>query len=247
VTDRYVFDNSLADESDRLKLLERIADPRSAALFETIGVQRAWRCVELGAGGGSMAAWLADRVGARGSVQAVDMDVTALEHLKARPNVQVVASTLEGLALPPESFDLVHTRNVLMHLAEPETVIGKAIDALAPGGSFLFEEADYWALSGATSQLFARVASPLVGRWTWARGLPSIVSRFPVEELCVTIDAPMLNGGSAEAAFWIATFTSARDRLGVADAEFDQLMALLADPNFFTPFASVVCVSGRKT
>ena len=115
------------------------------------------------------------------------------------------------------------------------------------GGVAVFEEADYYPLlAGATSSVFVRVAMPLVGRWTWARLLPSVVAGHPVDEVDVVVDAPMLHGGSAEAAFWTATFTSARPRLAVGPADFDEVITLLADPAFWTPFAAVVCVSCRK-
>jgi tRNA A58 N-methylase Trm61 len=86
VEDGYWFDNSLADEGNRLRLLEGIADPRSIRLLGQLDILPGWRCAELGAGGGSMALWLADQVGDEGSVMAVDRDVTLLEHLKDRSN-----------------------------------------------------------------------------------------------------------------------------------------------------------------
>ncbi len=76
MTDRYWFDNSLSDEGTRLRLLEKIADPRSISLLEGLGVAPGSICAELGAGAGSMAAWLADRVGPDGSVLAVDRNLS---------------------------------------------------------------------------------------------------------------------------------------------------------------------------
>jgi SAM-dependent methyltransferase len=248
--DRYWFDNSLADEAVRLKLLEEIADPRSIALLNGLEVEAGWRCAELGAGGGSMARWLADRVGPDGLVVAVDRDVTPCRHLESLPNVELVESTLEGLDLPQGGFDLIHARNVLMHLEAPEEVIGRLIALLKRGGTFLFEEADYYPLAGATAEVFVRVATPLVGSWTWARTLPSIASGLPVGDIEVHVDAPMLRGASGEAAFWAATFTAVQPRLVDSGAstreQFEEVISLLADPAFWTPFAAVVCVSGRK-
>jgi 2-polyprenyl-3-methyl-5-hydroxy-6-metoxy-1,4-benzoquinol methylase len=51
-------------EDERLSLLEQIYDPvsrRRRAL-----VQPGWRCLEVGAGRGSMAVWLAEQVGPTG-------------------------------------------------------------------------------------------------------------------------------------------------------------------------------------
>jgi SAM-dependent methyltransferase len=258
MTDRYWFDNSLSDEGTRLRLLEKIADPRSISLLEGLDVAPGSTCAELGAGAGSMAAWLADRVGPGGSVLTVDRNLSLCGHLAERPTVELLEAELENLELEPATYDVVHTRNVLMHLDDADRVIAMIVGALRPGGRLLLEEADYYALAGITSAVFARVVSPLVGKWTWARTMPTTLSGLPVVDLRVTVDASMLHGASDEAAFWAHTIMSARDRItrspdaassggAVSAEEFDQVQALLADPTFWTPFASVICVSAQAT
>jgi SAM-dependent methyltransferase len=258
VTDRYWFDNSLSDEGTRLRLLEKIADPRSIRLLDELGITPGSTCAELGAGGGSMAAWLADRVGDRGSVLTVDRNLSLCGPLAERANVELLEAELETLELEPATYDLVHTRNVLMHLDDADRIIEQIVGALRPGGRLLLEEADYYALAGITSAVFARVVTPLVGKWTWARTMPTTLSRLPVVDVQVTVDATMLHGASDEAAFWAHTIMSARDRImappeaaptvsAVSADDLDQVQTLLADPAFWTPFASVICVSARAT
>ena len=258
MTDRYWFDNSLSDEGARLRLLEKIADPRSIALLTDLGVRPGSTCVELGAGGGSMAAWLSDCVGPDGSVLAVDRNLDLCRRLSERPNVELLEADLETLELESATFDLVHTRNVLMHLDDADRVIETIVGALRPGGRLLLEEADYYALAGITSPVFAHVVSPLVERWTWARTMPHTLSRLPVVDLRVTVDASMLHGASDEAAFWAHTIASARDRIThapeerpdrnpVSEDDIARVQALLADPAFWTPFASVICVSAQAS
>src|ERR1700733_2079319 len=75
-----------AAEDDRLGLLEEIFDPLSRQRREL--VQPGWGGLEVGAGRGSMAVWLAERVGASGHVVATDIDVTYLERLNI-PNLEV--------------------------------------------------------------------------------------------------------------------------------------------------------------
>jgi SAM-dependent methyltransferase len=258
VDDRYWFDNSLSDEGNRLRLLEAIADPRSIRLLGDLGVETGWRCAELGAGGGSMALWLANQVAEEGSVMAVDKDVSLLKHLHGRANISIVKSSIEDLDLPSGSLDLIHTRNVLMHIDDADPIIARLVEALRPGGALLLEEADYFPLGGITSPAVYEVASALVSKWTWARSMPNTVARLPVSDMNVTIDASMLQGGSAEAAFWTHTLRSVRPRLtdpelarsnglpSVTQASFDEAMALLADESFWTPMAAVICVSCRR-
>jgi ubiquinone/menaquinone biosynthesis C-methylase UbiE len=259
VEDAYWFDNSLSDEGNRLRLLEVIADPRSTRLLDQLDIQPGWRCAELGAGAGSMALWLADQVGDQGSVMAVDRDVTLLKHLEDRSNVTVVETSIEDLDLPADSLDLIHTRNVLMHIDEADQLMARLVANLRPGGVLLFEEADYFPLAGMTSPAVFEVTSALVSKWTWARTMPATLARLPVGDIAVTIDTSMVQGGSPEAAFWTYTLRSVEHRLtdperagsnglsSVTQATFDEAMALLADESFWTPLAAVVCVSCRRT
>ena len=61
-------------EAERLRLLESIYDPGTIDMLTAIGVQPGWRCLVPGAGHGSIARWLADRVGPSGRVVATDID-----------------------------------------------------------------------------------------------------------------------------------------------------------------------------
>lgn len=93
-------------EDERLNLLERIFDPASRRRRDL--VQPGWRCLEVGAGRGSMAVWLAERVGESGQVVATDIDVTYLRRLDL-PNLEmhqhnILDDSLD--ALRPGSFDL---------------------------------------------------------------------------------------------------------------------------------------------
>jgi SAM-dependent methyltransferase len=185
----------------------------------------------------------------------VDRNVSQLRQLEEHPNVRIVECDLENLDLEPAAYDLVHTRNVLMHIADANEVIASVVAAVRPGGQVLFEEADYYGLGGITSPLFARVTAPLVAKWDWARSIPTTLSALAVKDLRVTIDASMLHGGSDEAAFWTHTLMASEDRIvgsiasgsiGVTADEFHQALALLADPSFWTPFAFVVCVSATR-
>jgi len=258
VDGRYWFDNSLSDEGARLRLLEAIADPRSIRLLSDLDVQQGWQCAELGAGGGSIAMWLADRVGDQGMVTAVDRDVTLLGHLSGRSNINVVEASIESLPLAPASLDLIHTRNVLMHIDDADDIIMRLVEALRVGGALLIEEADYFPLAGMTSSAVFEVTSALVAGWTWARTIPNTISGLSVSDLAVSMDTSMLQGGSHEAAFWTSTLRSVEGRLTdpnlaranghppVSRETFDEAMDLLADPSFWTPLAAVVCVSCRR-
>ncbi|WP_336500822.1 hypothetical protein [Candidatus Frankia alpina] len=49
-------------ERARLVAMASVCDPTTIRILDERGVSAGWRCLEVGAGGGSIAAWLADRV-----------------------------------------------------------------------------------------------------------------------------------------------------------------------------------------
>jgi hypothetical protein len=51
-------------ESTRLRNIQQASDSFTIKHLEAIGIGQGWRCLEIGAGGGSIAGWLGDRVGA---------------------------------------------------------------------------------------------------------------------------------------------------------------------------------------
>ena len=103
-----------------------------------------WRCLEVGGGGGSIARWLCQQVGAQGQVVATDIDTRFLDELDL-PNLEVLRHDAVNDALPEAAFDLVHARAVLCHLAGRDEVLSKLVTALRPGGWLLLEEADCYA------------------------------------------------------------------------------------------------------
>lgn len=59
----YVLPHSIPQEDERLTLMSRMLDPQMCFRLEQIGVAEGWRCLEVGAGNGSISHWLAERVG----------------------------------------------------------------------------------------------------------------------------------------------------------------------------------------
>ena len=78
---QYAFDHNWKEERDRLASIERMLDPITVHRLESIGIKDGWRCLEVGAGGGSIAEWLCDKVGPHGSVVATDLQTKFLEAL----------------------------------------------------------------------------------------------------------------------------------------------------------------------
>jgi hypothetical protein len=58
----YALSNGWEHEEERLGLLEAVLDPLTFARLSSLPVARGWRCLEVGAGRGSVTRWLCDRV-----------------------------------------------------------------------------------------------------------------------------------------------------------------------------------------
>jgi SAM-dependent methyltransferase len=129
-------------ERDRLEGLEALYDATSFAALADLGVGPGWTVLEAGAGHGSVARWLADRVGPTGAVHAVDVDVRFLadlpDHVVVR-RADVEADELRTDAAP-DGYDLVHARMLVANLTAPDAAVDRLAAAVRPGGWLVLEE-----------------------------------------------------------------------------------------------------------
>ena len=130
-----------ASERERLSLLEQTADPLSQRRLAALGIQPGWRCLEVGAGHGSVARWLAEQVDPQGKVVATDINPRFLTEIEL-PNVEVRQHDIRTEPLEPGMYDLAHCRSVLVHMLEPQLVVRRIVVALRSGGRLLVEEGD---------------------------------------------------------------------------------------------------------
>jgi SAM-dependent methyltransferase len=139
--DGYLLDNRAGEAEDRFGALSALFDPVTFRHVDALGIAPGWSCWEVGAGGPSVSAGLAARVGPGGRVLATDLDTRWLEGRLGAP-VEVVAHDVVTDDLPSGGFDLVHTRLVLIHVPAREEVLRRLVSALRPGGWLLVEDFD---------------------------------------------------------------------------------------------------------
>ncbi|CAM3879051.1 class I SAM-dependent methyltransferase [Smaragdicoccus niigatensis] len=138
MTQGYVFDQAWHDERARIAGMESLWDSGTIAVLDGLGIQPGWHCLEVGAGGGTIAHWLSERA----MVTATDLDTRFVEPL-ASEMLLVSRHDIREDPLPPAEFDLIHTRLVLEHLPERLAIIDKLIAALKPGGVLVVEDYDW--------------------------------------------------------------------------------------------------------
>jgi SAM-dependent methyltransferase len=230
-------------ERPRLALLERYYDPQTIARFERLGVARGWRCVDVGAGGGSIARWLAERTGSSGSVLAIDLDITLLEPL-ASAVLSVRRLDIRSQELPGNA-DLVHARFVLEHLPDRDAVLQRLIRGLRPGGLLVVTDADFRSIRlSEPDAAFDRVAQAFF-RATRAAGwdpefgaaLPSMLEAAGLEDVCAESFQTFQRGGVA-GPLTATTFVRLRDLLvqhGVTAADIARVEKTMHSAGYYSP------------
>lgn len=133
----YALDNAEAHGQHHLDGLSGMFDQFTVDRITETTQLSGRRCLELGAGNGSVAVWLAEQVGPDGCVVAVDIEPRLVpEHER----ITVSRLDLTRDPPPPGPFDFIHTRLVLAHLPNRDTLLAQLCDLLAPGGVILVEE-----------------------------------------------------------------------------------------------------------
>ncbi len=263
----YVFDNAAeGPTSQRFAGLEALYDPRTRGILAAAGVGPGWRCLEVGAGGGSVAGWLAEQVGTTGHVLATDLDPRFLGGLAAlgRPQLEVRRHDVAVDPLPEGAFDLVHARLVLVHIPAAAAVLAKLVAALRPGGWLVIEDFDPTFVDRAfpvadpadaavARRTFGAMGDLLEARGAgtgWARGHHG---RFVAAGLIDTGAEAFFDvrlGGSAGARVDAANLEQAGEGLiaaGVlAAADRDRVLRLLETPGFSYSSPAMFSTWGRR-
>jgi SAM-dependent methyltransferase len=250
----YVIPPDWGGERERLELLGQWLDPSSIRRVEALGLAEGWNCLEIGAGGGSLARALGARVGPAGRVVAVDIDTRFLDGLTGASGVEVRQADVRVDGFPAGAFDLIHTRLVLVHLSDRLSVMKRIVDWLAPGGWVLLEEIDIAAGLASPHRLWAR---HLEGYRLdpgydacCGRVLPAEVAALGLEAVGMDLETPAVAGGTDLARWHILTNVALGPRMvatgAITAAELDELARELEQPGFLEPGLTVVAVWGRK-
>ena len=212
-------------ELRRLQMLERLADPYTEELLLEIGLRAGWRCLEVGAGAGSIARWLTSQVGPAGGVVALDTDTRFLRPAGVGAGrLEVIEADILADDIPSGTFDLVHTRHVLAHLgAQAGDAVRRMAAALRPGGWLVVEDIDATDVLLATDDPFEQEAANVVVRAFRAaiaqrgadanigRRLPTLLESAGLVDVEVDARMPFRRGGEPND-IAVATLAAVRPR-----------------------------------
>jgi SAM-dependent methyltransferase len=257
----YLLDNQQSEAGRRFEALSELFDPVTFRHLEAVGVSAGWSCWEVGAGGASVPAWLADRVGPIGRVVATDIDVTWMPVDGAA--FEVIRHDV-GVDEPPAgSFDVVHARLVLTHVPQRSNAIASMVAALRSGGWLVIEDADpalqplicpdeYGSaqrLANRLRQGFRTLMADRGADLAFGRTLPRLLRDAGLD--AVHADAFFPITSPACISLEIATVQQIRERLLAADlateAEIDQHLANVATGQLDLATAPLISAWGQKT
>ncbi|WP_405432081.1 methyltransferase domain-containing protein [Micromonospora sp. NBC_00617] len=148
--------------------------------LDALGLRPGHAVVDIGCGPGTDLGRLADAVQAGGRVVGVDRDARMLaeagRRLADRPTIDLRAGDAHALPLNDTSMDRARIDRVLMHVADPATVLREVRRVLRPGGVLALAEPDWDTLAVAdedvrTSRRFARFVAGRVRNATIGRDL----------------------------------------------------------------------------
>ncbi|GAA2697363.1 class I SAM-dependent methyltransferase [Actinoplanes palleronii] len=257
----YSFDNDDPVAAGRHRLLAAVLDPFTVERLTALDDLTGRRCLEVGAGGGSIAAWLAERTGPAGTVLATDLNP---RHLSTSGGYAVLRHDLTTEDVPQPPWDLIHARLVLSHLPGRADVLTRLVAALAPGGTLLIEEwvSAYRGLVLAapdpqTAALVERYHDTLVGRLLpgnggdpgWGATAHAALLAAGLTGVHTEIRASSWPGGTAGARLIAANIAQLRAGFrdaGFTDEELDRLSALAEDPRLVIRGHFTYAVAGRR-
>jgi SAM-dependent methyltransferase len=259
--DKYAFDPTWTHARQRLRGLEQLLDPGTIRHLKALGVGEGWHCLEVGAGGGSIAEWLCQRVGRNGYVMATDLDTRFLEAVTGS-NLDVRRHDIVSEDLPEGRFDLVLSRLVVGHIPEREKALRRMLSALKPGGWLVCEDGDNASVAlvsptdTPSKELFMKIEQgkdrvmAARGHRYCGRHLYGFLCALGLTEVHAEGRVSLLLGGTVETQWKRLSVEQLRKDITNAhlatEAEIEAYFALLDAPNFVSQGFIVMTSWGRR-
>lgn len=251
-----VFNRDTPEENERLSLIEEEQDPYTTSRIEALGIGPAWHSLEVGAGKGSMAIWLADHC-PKGKVVAVDLDTSCL-NLQGRMNIEARQMDIGEESFAPSSFDFIHARGVLTHLEDPQSLCNRMASWLRPGGWLFIADPASFPVDSSPHPLMRKVghaATAAMSRMistdpNWARTYPTPLLRAGLTTVDAECRLRLMQGGTREAKMFELMLRQIGEPMistgAISSSELATVMDQLLDSTFFDFPPAFVRAWGRR-
>lgn len=263
----YALDNHhlVADEHHRA--LAELLDPGTRQRILSLPCwARVRRCLEIGAGAGSMARWLASEVPSDGIVVACDLKP---ELIGSHPRLETVRHDLTSgtplVDVLDRGYDLILARMTLQHLSLRRDLLRELVGMLAPGGTVLVED---WAAlrpsddvvidapSQEAEQLFLRCQRAIGAAFddagadrSWARRVNRYLRQNGLIDVHTDYGGVYWSGGDPGLRLMATSAAQLRPKLladGLSEADMDQLADLVNNPELVVHGHPLYATRGTK-
>lgn len=253
----YVWQHGLEGEDERLRLMSELLDPSCRDHLSRLPIGADWRCIEIGAGNGSLSAWLATRLGAKGRVIATDINPDLISGIETG-NLEVRRLDIVKDGLEESAYDLVVMRALLHHLPERMEVIATMAKAVRPGGFVFIQEPDFYPTLIVEPEDQAAFWRDFLA-WSQTKQIDYYVGRkvaprlqaLGVADIAAEAHTFQYQGGSPFALWWKLGIGEVAERMladGATTKErLDHFLTLCDEPSYWTQTIAFTAVTGRKS
>ncbi|WP_425082313.1 class I SAM-dependent methyltransferase [Ruegeria arenilitoris] len=252
--------HTLPTEAERLDRMSHAHDPDTFATIERLNLPENAHCLDIGAGRGSVAIWLAETL-PHAKVIASDLDVSSVKE-NTLPNIALEEIDLRADELGSELYDLVHCRAVLCFLPTRTEVLSAILKSLKPGGAFVVTEMDFRRVASGPSRFWATFWTAYL-EFTASQGwnlefgatLPGFLANTGFTEIDARHIQPILNlsgntAGAAEAQTWSLTLATLAPKLigggFMAEGMLTEALSIIRNPEAWTAGPGFMVTSARR-
>ncbi|MEJ7810821.1 MAG: class I SAM-dependent methyltransferase [Gemmatimonadaceae bacterium] len=259
---RYLLSDAVPSaEIERLHAIDELMGSTTARRIEERGLARGWRCLEVGAGAGGVARWMAEQVGPSGQVTAIDL-APLFENDPELPQLEIRRHDILAAGLEADWYDLVHCRLLLVNVGNVELALQRMMQALRPGGWLIVEEPGDNRVPGVGESSprvteFNRLLEAFLQsvqertravELTLYRRLPGLLEDLGLIQIGGEMTQALVTGRGRSAL--LGTLQAVRPVLAespfVKEGAIERLIELASDPTLLTVGGSTLSLWGRR-
>lgn len=253
----YLMDSASDLGREQVDCLSPLLDAATRTVIERAGIGPGSRCLDVGAGSGSIARWLAEKGG-----RVTALDITT-DQIIGSAGVNVLRHDINDGVPEGGPFDLIHARLVLIHLPRRREILRDLVEALAPGGRLVIGEygarLPYLRAAGDEEdrrvfELIQHVGHRIIGvgagqSYEWSHEVGGEMEALGLAEVEATEYSSTMSGGDIGSRYLRTLALQIAAPLfaaGVSEDELRRYDELLADPRLRGWLYQFVCTMGRK-